>query len=119
MQIARILDSASPIVGLGAVRDGRLVGYRPCPLTHLSISRPTPVAYLQDLYTDASTRRRGVGRALILTVQQWSIDQGCSTLYWQTKAVNAGARLLYDSLAEHRGFVIYHLDPPAPSASAQ
>jgi hypothetical protein len=28
-------------------------------------------------------------------------------VYWQTQVTNAHARLLYDRVAEHQGFIVY------------
>ena len=35
---------------------------------------------------------------------------GADKLYWQTKATNATARSLYDSLAHHDGYLVYDYD---------
>jgi hypothetical protein len=35
---------------------------------------------------------------------------GCCRVYWQTHASNAAARSLYDTVAEHRGFIVYARD---------
>jgi len=48
-----------------------------------------------------------VARALIERVAQAARERGASRLYWQTKTDNARARALYDTLAQHRGFIRY------------
>ncbi len=64
MTWARFFDAYEPVHALVAERDGELLG-----LTHYLFHRSTtmiePNCYLQDLFTDASARVKGVGRALI------------------------------------------------------
>jgi len=89
-----------------AEHEGRLVG-----LVHYLFHRSTisiaPTCYLQDLFTDASTRGQGVGRALINAVYQQATLAGLSRVYWQTHETNSTAMKLYDQVAERSGFVVY------------
>jgi GNAT superfamily N-acetyltransferase len=62
--------------------------------------------YLQDLYTAASARGRGVGRALIDAVAERARAAGTTRLYWQTHESNHAARRLYATLAKHSGFIV-------------
>jgi GNAT superfamily N-acetyltransferase len=65
------------------------------------------VCYLQDLYSARSLRRKGIGRKLIHAVAETAEVSGSSRLYWQTTADNGAARVLYDKVAEHKGFIFY------------
>src|SRR3979411_2727551 len=67
MTWARFFDAYEPVHALVAERDGKLLG-----LTHYLFHRSTtsiePTCYLQDLFTSAAARGKGVGRALIKDV---------------------------------------------------
>jgi GNAT superfamily N-acetyltransferase len=102
----RFFDPDEPVHALVAELDGELVG-----LVHFLYHRSTtsigPVCYLQDLFTDASRRGHGIGRALIETVYERAKAAGASRVYWQTHETNATAMKLYDQVAEKSGFVVY------------
>lgn len=102
----RFLDGGEPVHALVAEAAGQLVGLAHY-LFHRSTIRIEPVCYLQDLYTVASARGRGVGRALIGAVAERARAAGITRLYWQTHESNHTARRLYDALAERSGFIVY------------
>ena len=106
MTWSRFFDEYEPMHALVAERSGALIG-----LTHFLYHRSTiqvsPTCYLQDLFTVATARGRGVGRALISAVYEHAKLAGSSRVYWQTHESNAVAMRLYDSVAEKSGFLVY------------
>jgi GNAT superfamily N-acetyltransferase len=106
---ARFFDEREPVHAFVAELDGRLVGLTHY-LFHRSTTRIEDTCYLQDLFTAADVRGRGVGRALIAAVTAAVQARGGHRLYWQTHTTNAAGRALYDRVAEHKGFLIYGQD---------
>jgi GNAT superfamily N-acetyltransferase len=102
----RFFDDKEPVYCLVAEREGKLIG-----LAHYLFHRSTWLAenacYLNDLFVDPSGRRSGVARKLIEAVYDAADSQGAPKVYWLTHESNAAARLLYDQVARHRGFIQY------------
>jgi GNAT superfamily N-acetyltransferase len=106
MTWARFFDAYEPVHAFVAEADGQLVG-----LTHYLFHRSTtaiaPTCYLQDLFTAAQVRGKGVGRALIEAVYGAAREAGSSRVYWLTHETNATAMRLYDQVADRSGFLVY------------
>lgn len=102
----RFFDAYEPVHGLVADSCGELLG-----LVHYLFHRSTtaiqPSCYLQDLFTTAAARGKGVGRALIEGVYEQARLAGSPRVYWQTHETNRTAMQLYDKIAERSGFVVY------------
>ena len=91
---------------LGAYLDERLCGIVHY-LFHRSCWTTGDYCYLQDLFVAEGARNLGLGRALILAVEDRARAAGASRIYWLTHETNADARVLYDRLAERPGFIQY------------
>jgi GNAT superfamily N-acetyltransferase len=106
MTWARFFDAYEPVYALVAEKNGQLLG-----LAHYLFHRSTimiePTCYLQDLFTAESTRRRGIGQALIEAVYERAKVAGASRVYWQTHETNLTGIKLYDKVAERSGFIVY------------
>lgn len=104
----RFFDPAEPVHALVAEDAGqdKVVGLAHY-LYHRSTTRLNDVCYLQDLFTDAELRGRGIGRSLIHSVYEAAREVGCSRVYWQTQLTNRPGRALYDQVADHQGFIVY------------
>ena len=103
---ARLHDPAEAMGVFGAYMNGRLCGIVHY-LFHRSCWTVGDYCYLQDLFVAEGARNLGVGRALILAVEDRARAAGASRVYWLTHETNADARVLYDRLAERPGFIQY------------
>jgi GNAT superfamily N-acetyltransferase len=102
----RFFTDSEPVRAFVAECQGQLVGLTHY-LFHRSTTRLRDVCYLQDLFTTAQLRGKGVGRQLIHAVYDAARTAGCSRVYWQTHMSNSAGRSLYDKVAEYSGFIVY------------
>lgn len=89
--------------------DGEVLGFA----HHRRISSPytaTSAIFLDDLFTDAAARGKGVGRALIERLQRMAGAEGRTGVEWVTADDNHQAQALYDTLAERTTWVTYNAD---------
>jgi len=101
-------DDAHELGGLVALVDDRVVGIA----HHRSYVRPSEGQtglYLDDLFTDASARGRGVGRALIGRLADIARERGAAKVRWMTAPDNHTAQRLYDDVAQRTDWLVYDL----------
>lgn len=102
----RFLDPDEPMYALVAETDGNVVGFT-AYLFHRHTAMINDVCYLQDLFTDENYRGQGIGKSLISAVSDYAKENGSVQVYWMTHETNEVARMLYDKLAKHSGFIVY------------
>ena len=102
----RFFDDAEPVHAMVVEEDGQLIG-----LVHYLFHRSTwfldDICYLQDLFTSAAARGKGVARALIEAVYAKAQARGAKRVYWMTHETNTTAQILYDKVAVKSGFIQY------------
>src|SRR5262249_20132603 len=77
----RFFDTNEPVHALVAEENQRLLGFAHY-LFHRSTTLIQHTCYLQDLFTEADVRGRGIGRALIDAVRERAQAAGSPRLYW-------------------------------------
>lgn len=104
----RFLDPSEPMFSLVAEDEEthELIGMVNCVL-HRGTWSINNFCYLEDLFTAASARKRGVGRALIEAVYKRADKLGCARVYWLTHETNYAGRSLYDQVAQNLGYIQY------------
>ena len=100
------LMAGGALNGFGLRLHGHLVGIVHY-IFHESAWTPAHVCYLQDLFVAEAARGTGGGRRLIEAVAGAARERGAAKVFWLTQTDNATARLLYDRLAKHNGFIRY------------
>lgn len=96
--------------GLVAEVDGQVLG-----LAHYrTFARPLSAShglFLDDLFTSADARGKGVGSALLVRLAEIARDENATVVRWITADDNATARSLYDRVAKQTPWVTYDLAP--------
>ena len=67
------------------------------------------ICYVEDLYVAPPARRQGMGKALMIALEQTGRRLGWGRLYWHTDTTNTAAQALYDSMATRQTVVTYEL----------
>jgi GNAT superfamily N-acetyltransferase len=112
----RMLDSAYPLQGWVAERDGKLLGFAHI-FMHGSTWSDQGYCYLEDLFVSKAARGQGVAQQLIAACSAWAASQGAGKLYWLTQESNHTARLLYDKVAQRSGNIHYEIALPKRSTT--
>jgi ribosomal protein S18 acetylase RimI-like enzyme len=82
-----------------AVAGGRMVGFISGELRQGSPTfLPKTWASVDDVFVEPAHRNRGVGRALLQSVQSWAQERGADGISLQVAAANARGRKFYEDL---------------------
>jgi aminoglycoside 6'-N-acetyltransferase I len=86
-------DAGTGIALIAVDDDGRAIGMAEASLRrdYVNGTDSSPVGFLEAWYVDAEHRGRGVGRALIAAVEDWTRAQGCSELASDALLDNTGS----------------------------
>lgn len=95
VELQRELPAEDPAsLGLVAEAEGRLIGFAEASVRNYAEGAPPgPAAYLEGIWVEPESRRRGVGRALLAAVEGWARRQGLAHL---------GSDALLDNELSHR-----------------
>jgi GNAT superfamily N-acetyltransferase len=103
---AWLMDDAHPVRALVAERDGVVIGF-----AHVRDQPDTftagPSWFLDDLFTDPSSRGTGAATALLGAIEEHARAEGGGTVRWITGADNSAAQRLYDRVATRTTWVTY------------
>jgi GNAT superfamily N-acetyltransferase len=102
----RLNDSGVGMCGLVAELDGKVVGLAHYSFTYSSWAK-APHLYLEDLFVNPEHRGSGIGKALIIALEEPAKARGSEKIYWETHKDNKVARSLYEGIAELSEFVTY------------
>ncbi len=102
----RLTDSSFDMHGLVVELDGKVVGIAHYSFTYSSWAQ-APHLHLEDLFVNPENRGNGIGKALILALEEPAKARGSEKIYWETHKDNKVARSLYEGLAELSEFVTY------------
>jgi GNAT superfamily N-acetyltransferase len=102
----RLNDASFDMHGLLAELDGEVVGIAHYSFTYSSWAN-APHLYLEDLFVNPEHRGSGIGKALILALEEPAKARGSEKIYWETHKDNKVARSLYEGIAELSEFLTY------------
>ncbi len=122
-EIGRFLSGAvSPTLHAAFVcprLDGGLCGFVEVSIRPYADGCDTDnVGYLEAWYVDADARGRGVGRALVMAVEEWAYAQGCRELASDTDLTNFDSQVSHGHLGfEEVGRIVQYCksDPSTES----
>ncbi|HQZ67686.1 MAG TPA: GNAT family N-acetyltransferase [Planctomycetaceae bacterium] len=102
----RFLDPLERIYCVCAELNGAVVGF-----ATYTLYRSTFCSHygclLEDLYVTEHSRKKGVGRALLIWVLTNAAENSCDRVIWFTHSNNVAAQRLYASVDSYRNFMAF------------
>jgi aminoglycoside 6'-N-acetyltransferase I len=111
----QLLDMADALarghhVRLAVSASGSAVGFVEASMRvdYVNGTNSSPVAFLEGLYVAQSSRRQGVARALVESVVEWALAEGCRELASDSPLDNTAAHAAHRALGfEETERVVY------------
>jgi aminoglycoside 6'-N-acetyltransferase I len=97
-------------VRLALTGDGAAVGFVEASkrVDYVNGTSSSPVAFLEGLYVEPTSRRKGVARALVAEVERWAFTERCSELASDSPLENLAAHAAHRALGfEEMERVVY------------
>ena len=97
----RLALTQSSATAIGFIEASKRVDY-------VNGTSTSPVAFLEGLYVEPASRRKGVARALVEAVEAWAATEGCTELASDSPLENAAAHAAHRALGfEETERVVY------------
>ncbi|MGH9805728.1 MAG: aminoglycoside 6'-N-acetyltransferase [Terriglobia bacterium] len=99
---------------LAVAGDGSTIGFIEASkrVDYVNGTSTSPVAFLEGLYVEPSSRRKGVARVLVAEVVRWAKAEGCSELASDSPVENVAAHATHRALGfEETERVVYFCRP--------
>lgn len=93
------------VIALSGIRPLGIAHFRACP----NPLRGGEIGFLDDLYVLPAERAQGAGRALLESIQRTARRRGWRVVRWITAADNAGAKALYEQVADGNHWDLYEM----------
>ncbi|MEP6998315.1 MAG: aminoglycoside 6'-N-acetyltransferase [Betaproteobacteria bacterium] len=95
---------------LAVAADGATIGFVEASkrVDYVNGTSTSPVVFLEGLYVEPSSRRKGVARALVAEVARWAVAEGVSELASDSPVENVAAHAAHRALGfEEMERVVY------------
>jgi len=104
--IAERLNKQDSVILVTENEAKKLIGFCQIYPSFCSVAA-AKIGVLYDLFVDASTRKTGTGRALMLAAHEYAANNGFARLDLSTAKNNHAAQALYESLGWVRDEIFY------------
>jgi GNAT superfamily N-acetyltransferase len=104
----RIVDTTSPVHGLGAFEDETLVGFLHYVL-HPVTGFAEPACYMQDLYVLPQKRRQNIATKLLSALHEQGKKERWARIYWMGDGADADVQAFYKTLGIQVNFTLHML----------
>lgn len=118
-EMSAMADSAARFAAFVAYDEaGQPAGFAEAALRtdYVNGALSSPVAFVEGLYVAPRARRRGMARALVAAVAQWSSERGCSELASDALLANEASQAMHRALGfQETERVVFFRKPLRPA----